>query len=481
MSTNSAKQQEINLLSRIDRLPITGFHISIMALLVMAWIIEAFDIGIVGQVVLVLKNIWNLSPGDVGLLGTSSTVGIVIGVYCAGRLMDRFGRKKILIWGVTWFCIFTGIGAIFPNLYWVAAMRFIAGLGEGAVFPIPYLMISEFVSAKKRGTIVSYQNAILCAAYILPSIIGAWALTAFDLNIAWRVPFLIGALPIVYVGLLAKFMPESPRWLLQQGRVEEVNKLVQKLEKQAGVAHDDDYIDEGIAKSLNSNKQNNKGSIGMLFKKPFLSRSLIAWGIYTGTMIFWYAMLVYAPTIFAEKGFEMKNAVMFTGAMMVIGGIGEVVIGHLSDTRGRKPVYFIFSILAAVGCLMLAQFNSLSGLFIAGFVAAFFGFGTLPCAKIYIAEQYPTYLRGTGSGVGEAVARLLGGVLVAYYISFILSAGGVKAVFWFVAVAFVVLVIPMMLWGQETAGRSVEETGSAADDEVANTKIMKTETANKTT
>ncbi|WP_003540776.1 MFS transporter [Desulfotomaculum nigrificans] len=477
MTKGLSRREEVNLLSRLDRIPITGTIIRIMTLLVLAWIIEAFDIGIVGQTVLVLKKIWHLSPSDVGLLGTSSTLGIVIGVYFAGRLMDKFGRKKVLVWGVAWFAFFTGIGALFANLYWVVAMRFIAGLGEGAVFPIPYLLISEFVGAKRRGTIVSWQNAILCAAYVLPSIVGAWALTSFTLDVAWRIPFIIGAFPIFYVIALALWLPESPRWLLQQGRIEEVKKLVAKLENEAGLDHDENLINPSIERSISGQTEEKKhAGIAMLFKKPYLSRSLVSWGLYTGTMICWYAMLVYAPTIFAAKGFEMKNAVLFTGTMMVIGGLGEVVIGYLSDAYGRKPVYLIFSVFSAVGMIALAQVNSLTGLFIGGFIAAFFGFGTLPMAKIYIAEQYPTYLRGAGSGVGEAVARLLGGVLVSYYISFILAAGGVKAVFWFVAAAFIFFAIPLMIWGQETAGLSVEETGSSLQkDDMVKEKMVKVE------
>lgn len=458
-----SKKREANLLSRLDRLPITRSIVGIMVLLVMAWVIEAFDIGVVGQTVLILKKLWNLNPSQVGLLGTSSTIGVVIGVFFAGRLMDKYGRKKILLVGVTWFCSFTLIGVVFPNLYWIVVMRFLAGLGEGAVFPIPYLLISEFVGAKRRGTVVSCLNAGLCAAYVLPSIVGAWAVTSFPLEVAWRVPFIVGGIPIVFVILLKLWIPESPRWLLQQGRIEEVEKLVIKFENEAGFEHDQELINVGILKSLeNIANEKNHAGIAMLFKKPYLSRSLVSWGLYTATLICWYAMLVYAPTIFATKGFAMKNALLFSGIMMVVGGFGEVIIGFLSDKYGRKPVYLVYSILAAIGMIMLSLVSTFNGLLVAGFIAAFFGFGTLPMAKIYMAEQYPTYLRGTGSGVGEAVARLFGGVLITYYISFILVAGGVNAVFWFVAAAFILFVIPMMIWGQETANRSVEETGSVS-------------------
>lgn len=454
------KHQEANLLSRLDRIPITSTIVQFIALLASVWIIEAFDIGIVGQVVLVLKKIWNLSPGDVGLLGTSSTVGIVIGLYFAGPLIDRFGRKKVLIWGVTSFSIFTVIGAAFADLWWIIAMRFIAGLGEGAVFPLPYLMISEFVSARRRGTLVSTANAVLCAAYILPSIVGAWALAQFPMETAWRIPFLAGGLPILAVILFAKLLPESPRWLLQRGRVDEVVRLVEKLESEAKIAPDSSYINQNILDSMTAPAGGKVGSILTLLKPPYLSRSLVSWGLYTATIMFWYVMLVYGATMFSSKGFAFGSAVMFAGTMTVIGALGEVLIGHLSDAYGRKPVYVIFSVLSTIGCIVMAQATGMTILVIGACVAAFFGFGTLPVAKIYIAEQYPTHLRGTGSSFGESAARLLGGVLAPYYIPFILAEGGVNGVFWFVGLAFIFFMIPFIIWGRETANMSVEETGA---------------------
>src|SRR5262252_7579701 len=120
-----------NLLARLDRVPITRSIIGIGALLTLAWMIESFDIGIVGSVILALKTTWKLGPAE-----TSGTVGIVLGLALTGPLIDRFGRRKVLITGVGWFSFFTLIGAAFARLDWITLMRFIAGLGEGAVFAL---------------------------------------------------------------------------------------------------------------------------------------------------------------------------------------------------------------------------------------------------------------------------------------------------------------------------------------------------------
>ena len=102
---------------------------------------EAFDIGMISQVVLVLRKIWNLDANTLGLLGSCSTAGVVIGTVSLGYLSDKYGRKKILLWGTFVFTFFTLIGSLMENLAWIITMRFLSGLGAGVVFPLPYLMI----------------------------------------------------------------------------------------------------------------------------------------------------------------------------------------------------------------------------------------------------------------------------------------------------------------------------------------------------
>ena len=455
---------EANLLSRMERMPLNRAVLTLVGLLSWCWVMEAFDLGMIGQVVAVLKQLWNLDANTLGLLGSCSTAGVVIGTACAGFLTDRFGRKRILLWGVFIFTFFTLSGSLYTNLAWIVTMRFIGGLGAGAVFPLPYLMISEIAPARHRGILVCICNAVLTASYLLPTLCGSWAIKAFPLETAWRVPFIVGGLPILTLYFLHRWLPESPRWLMRRGRHDEVRDLVERLEKSAGIAHDDEYVDPGVLRSLEqaAETERNRGraSWKALFRRPYLGRSLVSWSMYSAGLITWYVVMVYVPTILTTYGFELSNSVIMTGGMMVLGGAGSLVIGPLADRYGRKPVWSLYVIITIICLFLLTATLSTPMLLLVGAFVAFFGTGIMPVCKVYIAEQYPTELRGVGTGFGEAVSRVVGGVLATYYLAFFLSVGGVKGVFTFMAVAFSIAIVALWLWGQETARRSVEDTSA---------------------
>lgn len=455
---------EANLISRMERLPLNKALYGIIGILTWCYILEAFDLGLIGQVVAVLKKLWNLDPSQLGLLGSCSTVGVIIGTLCAGRLADKYGRKSVLLWGTFTFTLFSLLGGLVANYYWIVASRFIAGLGSGAVFPQPYLMISEMAPPKYRGRLFGVCNAILGLAYLLPTFTGAWAIEALPLETAWRLPFIIGGLPVLTLYWVYRYLPESPRWLMLHGRMDKAEALVERLEKSSGVAPDKDYVDPQILATLEQSESKpkvaSKVSWLTLFKPPYLSRTIVTYALYAVTLITWYTVMVYMPVIIADYGVVLSSAVALSSIFFVSSAIGSASIGVVADKLGRRVATTIFIGIAIISFFALPSAHNTFLLIILGCSAVCFGNGTNAIFKVYIAEQYPTNLRGMGVGAGEAVARFTGGVLATYILAFILNAGGISSLFYFLGVANICTVTAMWIWGRETAGVSVE-TASA--------------------
>ncbi|MEB3100967.1 MFS transporter [Ferviditalea candida] len=450
-----------NLLSRLDRIPVTKSIVGIMFLLILAWIFESFDIGMAGTLIVSLKKAWNLTGVEVGLFGVSPTIGIVLGLIPGGRLADKYGRRKVLLWGIFVYALLTFASAFSPNFETMVALRILAGLGEGAVFPIPYLMLSEFVNSNKRGISIGWVNGVLTAAYSIPLMVGAWASSAFPLENVWKVMSLLGGIPLLYLVPLLLWLPESPRFLIKQGSYEKLEQLIEKLEKRANLPHDTRLINPSTLEALQTGKQA-QVRMSAIFAHPYLTRSIIAYLIFAYSIYLFYVINVYGPTIFSGQGLKLGGALTFTAVMMVVGGIGTVVHGHFSDKYGRKTPLVIYAALATIGIVMFAYANSFASLVTAGILSAFFGLSVNPFGKLYISEQYPTDIRGVGAATGEMLARFFSGVMGLYFVPLLLAWGGTYVIFISLGVFIVAANIPMMIWGRNTANKSVEEAGSAA-------------------
>ncbi|HET8632546.1 MAG TPA: MFS transporter [Gemmatimonadales bacterium] len=468
LERRSLMRADANLLSRFDRLPLTRTTVVAIVLLCAVWLIESFDIGIVGTLLLVLKPHWGLTPTTTGLIGASATIGLVLGIFPAGRLADRFGRKRVLIAGVLIFSVFTLASAFSPNVWVLFALRLIAGFGEGAVFPLPYTILSELVNKHARGRLMGWLNGLLNAGYTLPALAGLFATTQFSWQVAWRVPLYIGGAFILLVPVLAKWLPETPRFLLKRAAQaghsadrDRVRAWVEKLEDEADVPHDEDLIDPGPYAVL-TETQNRDVRIRTILVPPYLRRSLVSWCMLTASFVFWYTFLTYSPTLLAAFGAAGNQVLLFTAIMMFISAFGTIFQGMAGDRWGRKPVFATYIVLAALAMVVMPFKDTLGTpvVLVAGIVAAWFGLGSFALCKMYTAEQYPTRLRGLGTSCAEMVTRAATGGVLVYFLPHLFDRFGTTSVF--IASAFVMclLLLPMIIWGHETRGENMEVLGT---------------------
>lgn len=464
MQTDAAARPDVlrdeNLLARLDRIPINRTIGWLIVLLGVIWILEAFDIGIIAPVILFLRTNWHLQPSAMGLIGSAGTLGIVVGLLPAGRLADLYGRKGILIAGIIIFSIFTALSAFSNNYYQLAAFRFLAGLGQGAVFPVPYLLLSEFVNKKWRGTAVGLSNSLLAVAYALNTLIGAWVHANFSPDVGWRVLLWLGAFPVVLVPVIWKFLPESPRILLKLGRADMVQSFVERLENQSGLPHDTTLIDAGSLRVLEVTAGRRVRVLDLL-KPPYLRRCFVSFLALISPFIVFYVTFIYGPVILHRMGATESNALLYTSGLIILGMISNMAVGPVGDVLGRRATIVGVMTIAAVATFVLGQPNLPRAVIIlaAGFTWFFVGAG-FPPAKLYMAEQFPTRLRATGAMCGESVARFLTGVVLVFFIPVLLQALGMARLFSILAVLTEICLIPILFLGTRTAGISIEETGT---------------------
>jgi MFS family permease len=225
--------------ARLDRLPWSKFHTRMVIGLGSAWVLDGLQITIASSVtgVLIQPDTLDMSSTEVGLIATVYLVGQVVGALVFGRLSDQLGRKRLLIVTLLLYLFGTGLAAFTVNdggwlwLAWFYGTRFIAGMGIGGQYAAINSAIDEMMPSKYRGRVDIWINGTYWAGAILGSFASLVFLNAFAPDVGWRLAFLLGpvlALVVIFVG---RTLPESPRWLMTHGRVEEAEQELAKIEE----------------------------------------------------------------------------------------------------------------------------------------------------------------------------------------------------------------------------------------------------------
>ena len=224
--------------ARLDRLSWSPFHTRMVAGLGAAWILDGLQITIASSVtgVLIQPDTLDMTSTQVGLIASVYLVGQVVGALVFGRLSDQLGRKRLLIVTLLLYLFGTGLAAFTVNdggWFWLVyfyGTRFLAGMGIGGQYAAINSAIDEMMPSKYRGRVDIWINGTYWAGAILGSFASLVFLNAFAPNVGWRLAFLMGPVLAIIVIIVGRTLPESPRWLMTHGRMEEAEAELRKIE-----------------------------------------------------------------------------------------------------------------------------------------------------------------------------------------------------------------------------------------------------------
>src|SRR5438874_3722270 len=435
-----------------------------MLLAGVAWLVESYDVGVIGSVLPSLQKEFQLGAFSVGLLAIASTLGIVIGVIPAGWMADTIGRKKILITGTAWYAVFSLLCGLAPTPAALVVLRFVAGLGMGAIFPIPYAMAAELTPQHFRGAMTAILDSFLSVGYFAAPLIAFAVIPSMAQDLGWRVLFFIGGFPLLFVPALLKWMPESPRWLEVKGRTFEADAIVSRLEHdierrtgehlpppQFEAKNETGNLDSGAPLRARPG-----GRYRQILERPYLKRTVMMWVAFSCILFIFYAIQTYTPTVLIQQGYASATAFLLTAIIVVASIPGKYAAAFAVERFGRKATLICFTGAAAGAAILFGLLHNPVLSLSCGIMLAFFGIGVDPVIKIYGAEQYPTRIRETGIGLFEGVGRFFGGALAPYIMAFILASGSVPVSYFFVALVALLGIGTVAVLGTETKGRTID-------------------------
>lgn len=418
----------------------------------LAGFLFGFDTVVISGADKKLQELWHTSDVFHGSIVMAMALwGTVIGAIFGGIPTNKIGRKKTLIWIGILFLLSAVGSALANDPYVFAFFRFLGGLGIGASTIAAPAYVSEIAPAKDRGRLVSlYQFNIVLG--ILMAFLSNYLLRDVGEN-AWRWMVGVMAFPSFFYTIIVFAVPESPRWLVSQGRNEEAKKVLGKINPDA-------KIEDLMSELQSGEEQHVKGETIFLkkYRFPLMLAFLIAlFNQLSGINAFLY----YAPRIFAEAGLEESAALMSSIGIGITNLVFTLLGVFLIDILGRKVLMYIGSVgyIISLGLVSMAFFLKWTGMAVPIFLFMFIAshaIGQGAVIWVFISEIFPNHLRASGQAFGSSTHWVLAAIIPSM-VPFLFSTIGAGMVFLIFTIMMIFQLLFVMFMMPETKGKTLEE------------------------
>lgn len=382
-----------------------------------------------------------------GLLAAATLLGILFGAPLAGRLSDRFGRKWLLTIDFALIAVGAVLHLFVADEGTLLVLRFLMGVAIGAEYAIGAALLSEVAPLKHRGALLACLNAMWIVGFVGGFLV-AYAMRAAELS--WQMIFASAAIPAVLVLLLRLGSPESPRWLVANGRSEEALAIVQK--------HFGPDFGLGGLESHSAEKV----GIARLFAPEFIKRSLFAGIFWACQVVPLFALTIFLPQVFEALGIasELGAEMLVNGMLLVSAALGVYLVARLTR-RGFTIWSFIIVALALVVMAFSGSMPVAVGL-IAFAVFVLVAGSASNLEYVYPSEIFPTELRATGVGFAAAMSRV-GAAASTFLLPIALQSIGTLWTMLILAVVAIVGAAVSAAWAPETKGLTLSEAAATGE------------------
>lgn len=436
---------ENDILNHFDNAKLGKFHLALILLTGACWALVAYGVTIIGFLLPSLRTEWQVSSSLLGVMAGSGLLGMFIGSIIGGTMADRMGRRRILVWAL----FFSGIFFLFSSAAWnyssLLVLRLLTGMGLGAVIPIVSTLITEFSPAKVRGTLSVLINGCWGLGGSIAALVGYKVVLVYG----WRLAMLFGCVAFILSVLVRILLPETMRYLILKGRLEEAQKQFAKIK-----------LDIGTSPS-NVNKPQvhvvgQKNTEGGIWSASFAGITASIWFMWIALNFLYQGVLVWMPTLLASTHISEGRSFLLT-LLISLGQIpGTLIVAFWVDRMKRGNLLIVSLVLLSMATLFLGFSQNDTWILVVGFLLMIFNGMTWGMAYSVSSELYPTRMRGAATGWAAGVGRL-GGVPAPIVVGLIMQQGGsLSLVFSLLAIAPFLAMIVMSTLKMDTTGKSLE-------------------------
>jgi MFS transporter, putative metabolite:H+ symporter len=445
--------------ARLDRLPASSWHIRVRLILGIATFFDAMDLLAISFAVPAIAGPWQLSPAQIGMIISAAFAGQLVGALTAGWAAEIFGRLRTVVIATLIFSLMSLACAWAWDAQSLAAFRFIQGVGLGGEVPVATAYIIEMARERGRGRFYILYELVFVIGLVAAALLGTVMVPRFG----WQSMFYLGAVPALLAVVLMWLLPESPRWLANQGRVAEADEIVSRIEREIEASGKTlPPVQAPAALSPSSAALPRRRWLEML-DGAYRRRTLGVWAMWFCCYSTIYGLVTWMPTLYRTQfNLPLSTALRYGLVVQVCGIIGAALCAFTIDKIGRRLCFTGALLGGGLTLLILAALGVSSVRMLLMFVSVgmFFMSAIAIGLNLYTAEIYPTRIRAFSSAVGGAwqrIAAATGPNVVAY----LLVSSGLTAVFSYFGVI-------ALIGAAVAAGYTVEtkeqplETASAA-------------------
>ncbi|WP_221179299.1 MFS transporter [Streptomyces botrytidirepellens] len=421
------------------------FMIKLTGLTVGGMFIDGYILGIIGTAIAAATAELNMSLFWEGLTGASALIGIFIGGPLGGWLADKLGRKPTFTLDLALFLVGSILQFFVDSTWQLFGVRLLMGIAIGADYSVSWPLLAEFAPARLRGRLMSLSEVAWYVGFMFAFCVGYAMSTVFSAD--WRIILGSSTVPALILFLARLGLPESPRWLMNQGRTEEAHRI----------AHD--YLESPSDVLDLAGESTRQGTFGMLFSRDY-------WRTTTFVSVFWFctvtpyfAIATFAASVLSDYGLGdgFGGALGLNGLALV----GVLVSLALIERVGRRKLILPTQWVCAVVLLIIGLWTSAPPALVLTCFLVFAFANAIPTAitGVYPGEVFPTEIRGIGTGFGCAFSRV-GAGLGTFLLPWSMHNLGPGPSMLIAAGVCVVGAVVSQVLAPETTGRPLSETSA---------------------
>ncbi|VWC57367.1 MFS transporter [Burkholderia lata] len=361
--------------------------------------VDGYDLIVYGATVSALfaEPGWGLSASGAGMIGSWTLAGLMLGLFGAGSLSDRIGRRNLIMAGVLWFSVGSLLCALAHSPTQLGIARFLTGIGLGSVVPSSVALTIEYAPRNRR----QLYNALALTGYAVGGVVCALLAIALLQSHGWRVLYGAGALYLVILPVMFFFLPESVSFLVERNRMDEARELAVRY----SIDFERVLADHAHQRQLHGASGHALG-FRLAMSADWRSKVLLFAVLFFCGQIVVYGMNVWLPTLMRKAGYPLGSSLHFLLVMQFGAVAGNLIGAWLADRVGARKILISLFLVCALSLLVMSQKPGFAWLMLAVFGAGLGSIGSTTLGYGFIAAYFPSSCRGSAIGTAQGLGRI---------------------------------------------------------------------------